>query len=103
MRNKSTSTVFLMSMRFSLALIVLVAAAGLLAGAEFKGAAEVLRQAAESAPPKATQTAEDPYARFQEKLKLFQTQSTNLAPSAAAAQWLALVDEFAKVAGEPFD
>src|SRR5437016_11481169 len=66
------------------------------AAADFKGAAEVLRQAAQ-ASPKPKEKPKDPNAPFREKLKAFAAESTNLPPSAAATRWLALVEEFEKV------
>src|SRR5437762_9428152 len=93
MRNKAGWAVSDNTMRSLITLIVLLAAPMLPHAADFKGATEVLRQAAQtSAAPK--EKSQDPYSPFREKLKAFQSQSTNLPPAQAATQWLALVEEF---------
>src|SRR5205807_2760054 len=68
--------------------------------ADFKGAAEVLRQATQTSP-EAREKPKDPYAPFREKLKAFAAASTNLPPAAAAAGWLALLEEFEKISTDP--
>lgn len=67
--------------------------------ADFKGASEVLRQAAQ-ASPKPKEKKEDPTKPFRDKLEAFEAQVTNLSPAQAATQWLALVDEFDKQSGD---
>src|SRR5258706_7810450 len=86
-------------MRYPILLAVLLAGGTLLHAADFKGAAEVLRQAAQ-ASPKPKEKSKDPHEPFREKLKAFQTHGTNLPPAQAATQWLALVDDFEKESGE---
>src|SRR5438094_684371 len=99
MRNKASSMVSNHGMRSATIFAVLVAGDTWLQAAEFKGAAEVLRQAAQ-APSKPREQRKDPYEPFREKLKVFQAQSTSLPAAQQATQWLALVDDFEKQSGE---
>ncbi len=99
MQNKAGWAVLNENMRLATLLSLLLIVGTPSHGAEFKGAAEVLRQAAQ-ASPKPKEKKDDPYQPFREKLEVFQSQSTNLPPAQAAAQWLALVDEFETQSGE---
>jgi len=74
---------------------LLLAETTLVQSADFKGAAEVLRQAAQVSP-KPQPKNRDPHEQFRQKLVAFQAQSTNLAPALAAQQWLGLVEDFEK-------
>src|SRR5262245_11367905 len=94
MQNKPSSWVSNTQMGRLAALIILLVASSVPA-ADFKGAAEVLQQAAQTAT-KPNEKPKDPYAPFRDKLKAFASQSTNLPPDQAAQQWLALVDELEK-------
>src|SRR5260370_33100212 len=91
MRNKAASSVSHKEMRCAIFLSALLGTSVLAAAPEFKGATEVLRQAAQDSP-KPKQKTKDPYEPFREKLKAFQVQSTNLPTPQAAAQWIGLVD-----------
>ena len=103
MQNKAGSSVPNQGIRYAIILAVLITASTVVRAADFKGATEVLRQAAQASPKPAQEKTKDPYEPFREKLKAFQAQITNLAPSQAATQWLALVDDFQKASGEDRD
>jgi len=95
MQNKAALPVSNQEMRYSILLALLLAGTTVLPAADFKGATEVLRQAAQ-ASPKPQEKSKDPQAPFRDRLKAFQSQSTNLPPAQVATQWLALVDDFGK-------
>src|SRR2546430_12487127 len=95
MRNQWKRARLMDRMRYVLLAGAVLATNSWLRGADFKGAAEVLRQAAQ-ASPKPKEKSKDPFEPLREKLKGFETQSTNLPAAEAANQWLGLVDEFEK-------
>src|SRR5438067_1390015 len=99
MQNKAIWPVLKGIMRLTKLLLFLLVLSITTRAADFKETAEVLRQATQ-ASPKSLEKKEDPNQPFRDKLKAFQLQNTNLPPSQAAAQWLALVDEFEKQSGD---
>src|SRR6266446_3320324 len=99
MQNKPGPSVSNEEMRCAILLALLLTGSTWLHAADFKGATEVLRQAAQ-ASPRPKEKSKDPSEPFREKLKAFQAQSTNLPPAQAAEQWLALVNDFEKTSGE---
>src|SRR5258707_10268687 len=99
MQNKAGLALSNQEMRFGFILALLLAGSNLLRAADFKGAAEVLRQVAQ-ASPKPTEKSKDPYEPLREKLKAFQAHGANLPPAQAATQWLVLLDDFEKESGE---
>ena len=70
---------------FGIICVFLLAGVGFTKAEDFKGASEVLREAAQ-AIPKSKEQSKDPSAPFREKLKSFQTSGTNLPPDQAAAE-----------------
>src|SRR2546427_11481270 len=99
MQNKCAGAELKNHMRYKLVLVAILAAGSWARAADFKGAAEVLREATQQ-PPKPKEKSTDPYEALREKLKAFEMQGTNLPPAEAAKQWLALVDEFEKQSGK---
>jgi hypothetical protein len=95
MQNKAGWSVLNQSMRSVTLISALLAAGVVCRAADFKGAAEVLRQAAQTSP-KPQEKKEYPDQPFRDKLNAFESQNTNLPPAQAAGQWLELVDEFEK-------
>src|SRR5437867_12694317 len=87
-------------MRSAILLSLLLSASPFATAAEFKGAAEILRQAAQASPKSNAEKPKDPYQSFREKLKVFEAQNTNVPPSQAASGWLILADDFQKTLGE---
>jgi len=102
MQNKTGLAVSIMQMHYKVyykvLLAALLAASSLAEAADFKGATEVLREAAQ-ATPKPKEAEKDSHGPFRERLKSFAVQSTNLPPSQAATQWLAFTEEFEKEFG----
>src|ERR1700694_821696 len=90
-KNNSALSLPNASRGFGIISAFLLAGVGFAKAADFKGASEVLREAAQ-AIPKSKEQSTDPFAPFREKLKAFQTAGTNLPPDQAAAEWLQLVD-----------
>jgi tetratricopeptide (TPR) repeat protein len=102
MQNKGWCLVLNNNMRAAILFTLFLIINAELRAADFKGAAEVLRQASQTSP-KAKEKKEDPSRPFRDKLKAFEKQSTNLPPGQAASQWLALVDEFENLSGDSMD
>src|SRR6266566_7294342 len=95
MQNKSPGIGLKSHMLYLLLAGAVFAANSWLRAADFKGAAEVLKEAAQ-ASPKPKEKSKDPFEQLREKLKAFETQGPNLPAAEAAKRWLALVDEFEK-------
>src|SRR5437899_10797131 len=85
--------IFAQTIHLWLVLVTIGLSTNFVPAADFKGAAEVLRLAAESrSEPKPKPS--DPHAAFRDKLKRFAAASTNSSAADAAKQWLTLIDQY---------
>jgi len=85
--------IFAQTIHLWLVIVTLGLSTNFVPAADFKGAAEVLRLAAESrSEPKPKPS--DPHAAFRDKLKRFAAASTNSSAADAAKQWLTLIDQY---------